>query len=66
MGLIRTERKCRIQPACAGKSWGNMPGIVFCGLGQEIRTIDGKGGYLLNPETQNLTTIGKIPKESMN
>lgn len=45
---------------------GETPGIVFWGLGQEIRTIDGKGGYLLNPETQNLTTIGKIPKESMN
>lgn len=66
MGLIKTERKCRIQPACAGKSWGNMPGTVSWGLGQEIRTKDGKWAYLLNPETQDLTTKGKIPKESMN
>ena len=43
-----------------------MPGTVSWGLGQEIRTKDGKWAYLLNPETQDLTTKGKIPKESMN
>ena len=43
-----------------------MPGTVSWGLDQEIRTKDGKWAYLLNPETQDLTTKGKIPKESMN
>lgn len=62
------DRKEMREPASMGwKELGKYAWdcILEC-LIKRIRTKDCKRGYLLNPEIQDLTTIAKIPRGSVN